>query len=141
MAEDKVYRIGEVAAELQLKTSVLRFWESEFPELVPKRSAKGHRSYDAQDVELLKRIKQLLHEQGMTIEGAKRVLQGEGAVPGNLTVASSVGGTAAQVDVAFLNAVIADLNEVRSALSQKNAGLDNASQDDVALNDAKGAGA
>ena len=68
MAEDKVYRIGEVAAELQLKTSVLRFWESEFPELVPKRSAKGHRSYNAQDVELLKRIKQLLHEQGMTIE-------------------------------------------------------------------------
>ena len=139
MAEDKVYRIGEVAAELQLKTSVLRFWESEFPELVPKRSAKGHRSYDAQDVELLKRIKQLLHEQGMTIEGAKRVLQGEGAVPGNLSVASS--GTVAQVDVAFLNAVIADLNEVRSALSQKNAGLDNASQDDVALNDTKGAGA
>ena len=102
MAEDKVYRIGEVAAELQLKTSVLRFWESEFPELVPKRSAKGHRSYDAQDVELLKRIKQLLHEQGMTIEGAKRVLHGEGADPGSLVAAGSAGGTVAKVDSAFL---------------------------------------
>ena len=118
MAEDKVYRIGEVAAELQLKTSVLRFWESEFPELVPKRSAKGHRSYNAQDVELLKRIKQLLHEQGMTIEGAKRVLHGEGAEPGSLVAAGILGGTGAKVDSAFLEAIVADLREVRSVLSQ-----------------------
>ena len=132
MAEDKVYRIGEVAAELQLKTSVLRFWESEFPELVPKRSAKGHRSYNAQDVELLKRIKQLLHEQGMTIEGAKRVLHGEGADPGSLVAAGSVGETVARVDSAFLEALIADLHEVRSALSQENSGQDNAGQEVVA---------
>lgn len=132
MAEDKVYRIGEVAAELQLKTSVLRFWESEFPELVPKRSAKGHRSYNAQDVELLKRIKQLLHEQGMTIEGAKRVLHGEGAEPGSLAVAGGLGGASARVDSAFLDALIADLNEVRSALSQEIAGQDDAEQEDVA---------
>ena len=132
MAEDKVYRIGEVAAELQLKTSVLRFWESEFPELVPKRSAKGHRSYNAQDVELLKRIKQLLHEQGMTIEGAKRVLHGEGAEPGSLAVAGNLGRTGAKVDSAFLDALIAELNEVRSALSQETAGQDNAKQEVVA---------
>ena len=132
MAEDKVYRIGEVAAELQLKTSVLRFWESEFPELVPKRSAKGHRSYNAQDVELLKRIKQLLHEQGMTIEGAKRVLHGEGADPGSLVAAGSAGGTVAKVDSAFLEAVIADLNEVRGALCQESSGQDNAVQEVVA---------
>ena len=132
MAEDKVYRIGEVAAELQLKTSVLRFWESEFPELVPKRSAKGHRSYNAQDVELLKRIKQLLHEQGMTIEGAKRVLHGEGAEPGSLAVAGSLGGTGVKVDSAFLDALIADLNEVRSALCQESTGQDNVAQEVVA---------
>ena len=132
MAEDKVYRIGEVAAELQLKTSVLRFWESEFPELVPKRSAKGHRSYNAQDVELLKRIKQLLHEQGMTIEGAKRVLHGEGAEPGSLAVAGSMGATGAKVDCAFLEAVVADLNEVRCALSQENSGQDNVAKEVVA---------
>ncbi|MBO4683932.1 MAG: MerR family transcriptional regulator [Desulfovibrio sp.] len=131
MAEDKVYRIGEVAAELQLKTSVLRFWESEFPELVPKRSAKGHRSYNAQDVELLKRIKQLLHEQGMTIEGAKRVLHGEGAEPGSLAVAGSFGGTCAKVDRAFLEAIIADLHEVRSALSQSDACQNGEGQDDA----------
>ena len=131
MAEDKVYRIGEVAAELQLKTSVLRFWESEFPELVPKRSAKGHRSYNAQDVELLKRIKQLLHEQGMTIEGAKRVLHGEGADPGSLVAAGSAGGTVAKVDSAFLEALIADLHEVRIALSQSDACQNGEGQDDA----------
>ena len=131
MAEDKVYRIGEVAAELQLKTSVLRFWESEFPELVPKRSAKGHRSYNAQDVELLKRIKQLLHEQGMTIEGAKRVLQGEGADPGRLAAAGSAGGTVAKVDSVFLEAIIADLHEVRIALSHSDACQNGEGQDDA----------
>ena len=131
MAEDKVYRIGEVAAELQLKTSVLRFWESEFPELVPKRSAKGHRSYNAQDVELLKRIKQLLHEQGMTIEGAKRVLHGEGAERGSLVAAGILGGTGAKVDDAFLKALVADLHEVRSALSQSDADQNVAGQCDA----------
>lgn len=132
MAEDKVYRIGEVAAELQLKTSVLRFWESEFPELVPQRSAKGHRSYNAQDVELLKRIKQLLHEQGMTIEGAKRVLHGEGTEPGSLAVAGSLGASGVKVDSAFLEAVITELSEVRSALSQENSVQDKPAQEVVA---------
>jgi len=117
MAEEKVYRIGEVAAALNLKTSVLRFWESEFPELVPKRSAKGHRSYSEQDVMLLKRIKQLLHEQGMTIEGAKRVLHGEGAEPGSLAAAG--GGAGASVDTAFLKELVADLHEVRTSLDQE----------------------
>ena len=73
MADEKLYRIGEVATLLNLKTSVLRFWESEFPELQPQRSAKGHRSYREKDVAVLRRIKQLLHEQGMTIEGARKV--------------------------------------------------------------------
>ena len=72
MADEKLYRIGEVATLLNLKTSVLRFWESEFPELQPQRSAKGHRSYREKDVAVLRRIKQLLHEQGMTSEGSAR---------------------------------------------------------------------
>lgn len=81
MPEEPVYRIGEVAALLGLRTSVLRFWESEFSELMPQRTQSGHRLYGEADVAVLRRIKQLLHEQGMTIDGARRVLQGGLASP------------------------------------------------------------
>ena len=73
----KVYRIGEVAELLQLKSYVLRFWESEFPRLVPLRTEKGQRLYTEEHVELLRRIQALLHKQGMTIDGARRVLEHE----------------------------------------------------------------
>ncbi len=70
----KTYRIGEVSVLLDLKSYVLRFWETEFPQLEPLRTDKGQRLYTEEDVALLQRIKTLLHEQGMTIEGARRVL-------------------------------------------------------------------
>lgn len=73
----RVYRIGEAARALNLQTSVLRFWEGEFPGLHPVRTPKGQRLYSEGDMELLRRIRSLLHEQGMTIEGARRVLSGE----------------------------------------------------------------
>ena len=73
---DNTYRIGEVAELLDLKTHVLRFWETEFPQLAPLRTGKGQRLYTEENVALLRRIRQLLHEQGMTIEGARRVLAG-----------------------------------------------------------------
>ena len=77
------YRIGEAAQALELKTCVLRFWESEFPQLSPVRTPKGQRLYSETDMALLRRIRSLLHEQGMTIEGARRVLAGELAAPAN----------------------------------------------------------
>jgi len=73
----KTYRIGEVAETLNLKSYVLRFWESEFPQLVPLRTEKGQRLYTEGHVALLRRIQTLLHEQGMTIDGARRVLEHE----------------------------------------------------------------
>jgi DNA-binding transcriptional MerR regulator len=73
----KTYRIGEVAEILKLKSYVLRFWESEFPQLVPLRTEKGQRLYAAEHVALLRRIQILLHEEGMTIDGARRVLANE----------------------------------------------------------------
>ncbi len=72
---EKTYRIGEVSAFLDLKSYVLRFWETEFSQLAPLRTNKGQRLYTEADVALLSRIKHLLHEQGMTIDGARRVLQ------------------------------------------------------------------
>ncbi|MBD5553677.1 MAG: MerR family transcriptional regulator [Desulfovibrio sp.] len=77
MAEAKCYRIGEVAEMLSLKTHVLRFWETEFSQLMPLRTESGQRLYTEAHIDILRRIQRLLHEQGMTIEGAKRVLAGE----------------------------------------------------------------
>lgn len=71
---EKTYRIGEAADMLRLKSYVLRFWETEFPQLAPLRTDKGQRLYTDYHIALLHRIRQLLHEQGMTIEGARRVL-------------------------------------------------------------------
>ena len=75
---DKLYfRIGEVSALLGVETYVLRYWETEFPSLAPKKSGTGHRLYRRKDVELLLRIKHLLYEKRFTIEGARQSLQND----------------------------------------------------------------
>ena len=80
----KTYRIGDVAALLNLKTYVLRFWETEFRQLCPLRTPRGQRIYTEKDVELLRRIQYLLHEKGMTIDGARRKLLGRASpAPGS----------------------------------------------------------
>jgi DNA-binding transcriptional MerR regulator len=73
---DKLYfRIGEVARLAGIKPYVLRFWESEFSGLGPKKSGTGHRLYRRKDVELVLEIKRLLYEKRFTIEGARKVLE------------------------------------------------------------------
>jgi len=75
---DKLYfRIGEVATLCRLPAYVLRFWESEFPQLKPVKSSTGQRMYRKRDVESVLRIKQLLYEQGFTIAGARQQLRAE----------------------------------------------------------------
>lgn len=81
MAE-RTYRIGEAASLLNLKTYVLRFWETEFPQLDPLRTEKGQRLYTEADLALLRRIRFLLHERGLTIEGARRMLAERGVAAG-----------------------------------------------------------
>jgi len=72
---DKLYfRIGEVAKLAGIKPYVLRFWESEFSGLGPKKSGTGHRLYRRKDVELVLEIKRLLYEKRYTIEGARKIL-------------------------------------------------------------------
>src|SRR5579862_4637928 len=79
---DKLYfRIGEVAALLAVEAYVLRYWETEFPTLAPKKSGTGHRMYRRKDVELLLKIKYLLYEKRFTIEGARQWLQSESKEP------------------------------------------------------------
>ena len=75
---DKLYfRIGEAAALLGVEPYVLRYWETEFPMLAPKKSGTGHRLYRRKDVELLLKIKHLLYEKRFTIEGARQTLISE----------------------------------------------------------------
>jgi DNA-binding transcriptional MerR regulator len=73
---DKLFfRIGEVAKLAGVPSYVLRFWESEFPTIHPKRTESGQRLYRKSDVETILTIKHLLHEKRFTIEGAKQYLR------------------------------------------------------------------
>jgi DNA-binding transcriptional MerR regulator len=75
---DKLYfRIGEVATLCRLPAYVLRFWESEFPQLKPVKSSTGQRMYRKRDVENVLRIRELLYGQGFTIAGALQQLRSE----------------------------------------------------------------
>ena len=75
---DKLYfRIGEVARLCRLPAYVLRFWETEFPQLKPSKGSTGQRMYRQRDVEMVLRIKKLLYEQGFTIAGARQYLKDE----------------------------------------------------------------
>jgi DNA-binding transcriptional MerR regulator len=71
----RFYRIGEVSRITELKPFVLRYWETEFPMLQPVKSARGHRLYRQEDVELVLKIKRLLYDEGFTIAGARRHLR------------------------------------------------------------------
>src|SRR5438309_11084220 len=75
--EKLYFRIGEVADLCHLPAYVLRFWESEFPQLKPVKSSTGQRMYRKRDVENVLRIKQLLYDQGFTISGARQHLRAE----------------------------------------------------------------
>src|SRR5271163_4483275 len=74
-SEKDFYRIGEVSRMTDLKPFVLRYWETEFPMLEPVKSASGHRLYRAADVDMVRRIKRLLYDEGFTIAGARRHLR------------------------------------------------------------------
>ena len=71
------FRIGEVARLCRLPAYVLRFWETEFPQLKPVKSSTGQRMYRHKDVESVLRIKKLLYEEGFTIAGARQHLRAE----------------------------------------------------------------
>jgi len=69
------YSISEVSEITGIKSYVLRFWEKEFSDLRPKKNRAGNRTYQLKDIELVNRIKNLLYEEGFTIEGARSQLK------------------------------------------------------------------
>ena len=74
--DDKRYfRIGEVSRIVGVEPYVLRYWESEFPQIRPRRADSNQRTYQKKDLEVILEIKRLLYEEKMTIEGAKQKLK------------------------------------------------------------------
>lgn len=71
------YKIGEACKLLDIQPYVLRYWETEFPELSPSKSKSGQRVYSEEELALIRRIKELLYDEGFTIAGAKKRLEAE----------------------------------------------------------------
>lgn len=71
------YKIGEVCKLLDIQPYVLRYWETEFPALHPQKSQSGQRAYSEAEIDVIRRIKRLLYDEGYTIAGAKKKLEGE----------------------------------------------------------------
>ncbi len=77
MAKKLYYKIGEACKILAIQPYVLRYWETEFPFLSPNKSKSGQRVYSDREIEVIRRIKELLYEEGYTIAGAKKKLEAE----------------------------------------------------------------
>jgi len=113
---DKLYfRIGEVSRLTGVKQYVLRYWESEFPGLGPKKSGTGHRLYRRKDVELLLEIKHLLYEKRFTIEGARKWLEDRRKTP---AAAKPAGGKPEVQAELFASPALEGLDRVRRELQE-----------------------
>ena len=75
--EKLYFKIGEVCDLVGVQAHVLRYWETEFPQLSPQKNRSGQRSYRRRDVEISLRIKELLYDDMFTIAGARKKLQNE----------------------------------------------------------------
>src|SRR3979411_338953 len=104
---DKLYfRTGEVAQLCRLPAYVLRFWETEFPQLRPVKGSTGQRMYRHKDVENVLRIKKLLYEEGFTIAGARQHLKAENKADKK------------QVPLPFPERTTPDLKQIRQGLRE-----------------------
>ncbi len=110
---DRVYfRIGEVSSLVGVDPHVLRYWESEFKAIKPRRAKSKQRLYRRKDVENLLRIKTLLHDEGYTIAGARRLLKEPGRIP-----ASPGPDTAFQGENNKLEIIKQELQEILKTIS------------------------
>ena len=108
--------ISEVAKELDLPQHVLRFWESKFPQVKPMKRGGGRRYYRPEDLVLLRRIRDLLYNDGYTIKGVQKLLKENGskieeAAPAVATASLSPEKTA------DLKAIMADLKDIQKLLT------------------------
>jgi len=107
------FKIGEVSKIADVAPHVLRYWESEFSDINPKRAGSRQRLYRRQDVELILVIKNLLHVQGYTISGARKLIS-ETINISDLKVSDDTSTTASQI-----GSIKQELMELKELLSRK----------------------
>jgi DNA-binding transcriptional MerR regulator len=107
--------ISEVAGEIDIPQHVLRFWESKFNQIKPLKRGGGRRYYRPEDVELLRRIKSLLYDDGYTIKGVQKLLREGGAKPLDEGPAAAVAAPAGDTN-AELRAILDELMAVSDSL-------------------------
>ena len=114
--------ISEVAAELELPQHVLRFWEGKFNQIKPMKRGGGRRYYRPEDLEVLRRIRTLLYEDGYTIKGAQKLFKEGGLaaksvshstdIPSQKTVSSPIG----EDKLDEMRGVLEDLKAIRDLI-------------------------
>jgi DNA-binding transcriptional MerR regulator len=113
--DEKLYKIGEVCKLADVQPYVLRYWETEFPQLAPNKSGGGQRLYTRREIDTVLRIKELLYRDGFTIAGAKKKLE-EGTAEPAPTPAAEASAAAAPSDD-LLETVKRELREILRMLS------------------------
>jgi DNA-binding transcriptional MerR regulator len=115
--------ISEVAGALDLPQHVLRFWESKFPQINPMKRGGGRRYYRPEDLDILRRIKLLLYDDGYTIKGAQKLLKDGGEVAADEPPADTVAAKPAKAGPGAkpasqeeLREVLAELEEIKKLL-------------------------
>lgn len=87
----KYFTIGEVAKELGVATSLIRFWESQFDFIRPKKNAKGNRKFTQDDLKKLKLVYHLVKEKGYTLSGAQEhIKNSKGSIDDNAEMVNSL---------------------------------------------------
>lgn len=120
----KIYfSISEVCEQTQLEPHVLRYWESEFAQLRPKKNRAGNRAYRAKDIALINLIKHLLYEEKFTISGAKKQLaelktSGIADIPQNSSVAEPETAESPSQSIATLKTIKEELSEILRILKE-----------------------
>ena len=115
--DEKLYKIGEVCKLADVQPYVLRYWETEFPQLAPNKSGGGQRLYTRREIDIILRIKELLYRDGFTIAGAKKKLDTEMAEPaGTGTQTTAEAAVAPQPRRTDLTKVKQELREIMAML-------------------------
>ena len=107
------YAIGEVCEMLDLKPHVLRYWETQFPELSPTKNRAGNRVYQAREMEIIALIRRLVYEEGYTLAGARRRVE-EMKAEGEAASASQ-----RALEQAYLRTLRAEMQEIAALLDPR----------------------
>ena len=129
--QKRYFSISEVAKMLEVKPSLLRFWEKQFKQIAPKTNARGKRAYKQEDIDIIRRIYDLVKVQGLTLEGVRKSLvarKGEAKERGvQAMMATQPSAPAAsaqtQANAASQEEAVAKLKKIRQTLLEARAAL------------------